>query len=229
MNQHLIHGILKSMNCMVTLVNNGQLAIDAVLTNHFDVVFMDIQMPVLNGILATEHIRSTNHSKLPIIAMVGTDDTQKYELELSTLFNGTISKPFSREKVVDCIAPYMKVERSKPELPLVNLQRLEEMCSNDRDIIRHLAATFQTTTPQLISEFNKGLAAKDGTAMYNANHQLKAAFSMFQARIPLQLSLKLELLLKVNPLNESLITELSTDMKNALDAVYIEIDRLAND
>lgn len=229
MNQQILNGILNARDCKVTIVNNGQLAYEAIATSDFDLVFMDVQMPVLNGLLATSKIKDSLHFSKPIIALASIDEQVKFEKELSMNFNSVLAKPFSKEKVIAMVDQFCKAPRPKPELPMVNLQRLEEMCSNDRDIIRHLATTFQITTPQLIAEFEKGLSEKDGNAMYNANHQLKAAFAMFQARIPLQLALKLELLLKVTPLNESMIRELSADMINSLEAVYLAIDELAND
>ena len=72
LNQKVAAGILEQRGHEITIVGDGQLAVDAVKKEQFDLVLMDIQMPVLDGIAATAAIRDSDRdtkTHLPIIAM----------------------------------------------------------------------------------------------------------------------------------------------------------------
>ncbi len=68
-NQKIAKALLTKLGCKVTLANNGQEAIDALEQHNFDLIFMDCQMPVMDGYKATETIRQSPHKDIPIIAM----------------------------------------------------------------------------------------------------------------------------------------------------------------
>src|SRR5690606_23840932 len=84
-------------NIEVDIAENGAIAVDMVKKNDYDLVLMDIQMPVMNGIEATENIRSLNDDSkknISIIAMTANvlqEDVKRY---LDCGMNAYISKPF---------------------------------------------------------------------------------------------------------------------------------------
>jgi signal transduction histidine kinase/CheY-like chemotaxis protein/ABC-type nitrate/sulfonate/bicarbonate transport system substrate-binding protein len=91
-NQLIAEAMLESIGINVTVAANGQQALDEVKEKNYDLVLMDIQMPVMDGITACRKIRETNQS-LPIIALtanVMSDDILTYQVEG---FNGYIAKP----------------------------------------------------------------------------------------------------------------------------------------
>ncbi len=95
-NQMLIKKVLNKLGYHPFIVENGQVAIDESLRNKYDVIFMDIQMPVLDGIKATEQILENwkNHNEPYIIAMTANamkGDREKY---ISCGMHDYISKPF---------------------------------------------------------------------------------------------------------------------------------------
>jgi signal transduction histidine kinase/ActR/RegA family two-component response regulator len=70
-NQKLAYRILKKAGAQVTLANNGQEAVDACLDNIFNVILMDVQMPVMDGFVATAKIRANEaeNQHVPIVAL----------------------------------------------------------------------------------------------------------------------------------------------------------------
>ncbi|MGE5396672.1 MAG: response regulator, partial [Chitinophagales bacterium] len=68
-NQQVVREILENEGFWVDIAENGQIAVEMVMEKSFDVVLMDLQMPVLDGYQATKIIRSKNQSDLPIIAL----------------------------------------------------------------------------------------------------------------------------------------------------------------
>ena len=95
MNQKLGSRMLQKMGHEVTLAANGQLAVDAVRAKRFDLILMDIQMPVLGGIDATRAIRELEQGepRTPIIAMTAHAMAGDAEKFLAAGMDGYVSKP----------------------------------------------------------------------------------------------------------------------------------------
>lgn len=95
-NQRVLFLHLSHLGCDVMLVGNGQEAVDAVASKTFDLVFMDCQMPVLDGYSATEIIRKTTGGKLPVIG-VGADSTpENQRLALTKGMDDFMGKPVTK-------------------------------------------------------------------------------------------------------------------------------------
>lgn len=95
--------LLNQLNCSVTCCQNGQEAIDVLKENDFDIIFMDVQMPVMNGINATKIIKDQKLSNSPILALTANameGDEEKY---LSSGFDGYIPKPIQLKTLKDSI------------------------------------------------------------------------------------------------------------------------------
>jgi CheY-like chemotaxis protein len=77
-NQKLLTGLLERWNCAVTLATNGQQAVQKYAEDEFDVVLMDIQMPVMDGLTATRLIRQQEGTmkRTPIVAITAGMDRQ---------------------------------------------------------------------------------------------------------------------------------------------------------
>ncbi len=103
LNQLLMKTILSDFGFNADIVENGQLAIDQLKSQKYDLVLMDIQMPVMNGFEATNYIRKTLLSNIPIIALtadVTTVDTAKCR---EAGMNDYVSKPIDEKELYDKI------------------------------------------------------------------------------------------------------------------------------
>ncbi len=104
-NQELLKIILKKGGCLVEVANNGIEAIEKYSTNpeKFDLIFMDIQMPVMDGTEATKVLRDKGFKDIPIIALTAhaiKGDREKY---LEAGMNDYISKPVKKEIIFDMV------------------------------------------------------------------------------------------------------------------------------
>lgn len=102
MNQQVARKILGDMGCHLTIVGNGQEAYDTYLKHNFDVVLMDIQMPVMGGLEATERIREQEsylNKHIPIVAMTAHSMQGHKEMCLDAGMDDYISKPISPKSV----------------------------------------------------------------------------------------------------------------------------------
>ncbi len=95
-NQLIAEELITSKGHTVDIANNGQEAIDMIENGHYDMVFMDIQMPVMDGLTATRTIRTMERfAKLPIIAMSAHAMTGDREISLSHGMNDHLPKPIA--------------------------------------------------------------------------------------------------------------------------------------
>lgn len=95
-NKLVAKELLLSMKANVTIADNGQKALEALEKKLFDVVLMDIQMPVMDGLTATQEIRKNKkYQNLPIIAMTAHARVEDQQLSLSAGMNLHIAKPIT--------------------------------------------------------------------------------------------------------------------------------------
>lgn len=103
-NQALIKTILRKHQIEPVIVDNGQLAIEAVMREPFDVVIMDCQMPVLDGYEATKQIRAIDAYKhLPILALTADVSAESIEYAKQVGFTEHLTKPINVERLLACL------------------------------------------------------------------------------------------------------------------------------
>jgi len=114
-NQQVAKGLLESQGYEVDLADNGQLAVDAAFSKDYDVVLMDIQMPVMDGLTAAKEIRLRfTDAQLPIIAMTAHAMSGDKEKSLAAGMNAHITKPLALKELFDTVSEC--IEYSKKHL-----------------------------------------------------------------------------------------------------------------
>jgi CheY-like chemotaxis protein len=107
-NQEVVRMFLASRHHEVTIVTDGRQAVDAAATREFDVILMDIQMPIMDGLSATAAIRaaqSISGHYTPIVALTAYSDKQR---ALNAGMDRFITKPFTRSNLLDTIEELVK-------------------------------------------------------------------------------------------------------------------------
>ncbi|MDL2330238.1 response regulator [Desulfosarcina sp. OttesenSCG-928-A07] len=103
-NQQVARATLEKAGITVTVVENGEEAVEAVRNNRFDAVLMDIQMPKMNGYEATQWIRQLPHgATLPIVAMTAYAMKEDEERALEAGMDGYVPKPINRDQLFHCL------------------------------------------------------------------------------------------------------------------------------
>ena len=99
-NQRVVQGMLRARSCEVIVANNGREAVDAWQRSIFDVVFMDVQMPEMDGFEAVAAIRAAERTsgrpRVPIVALTAHAMTGDAERCLAAGMDGYLSKPLRR-------------------------------------------------------------------------------------------------------------------------------------
>ena len=130
-NQKLSSKFLQKLGCEILVVDNGQKAVSQVMESKFDIVFMDCQMPVMDGYEATKSIRGLSdigRKNIPAIAMTA-NVMEGDERCLAAGMNDYITKPFKSadfKEMLDkwaVVAQEKPVEKSKAEIKSVAIRR----------------------------------------------------------------------------------------------------------
>ncbi len=99
-NQKLATLVLTRLGCTVELAGNGREAVEKALHGSFDVIYMDVQMPVMDGFAATRAIRASGRNDLPIVALTASALEGDRQACLAAGMNDYMTKPFSRAEFV---------------------------------------------------------------------------------------------------------------------------------
>lgn len=134
-NREIVKAYLEDEGYAVAAVGNAPDAIGILQKNHFDIVLMDIQMPVMDGVTATNCIRALAKplSDIPIIAMTGNVLPVHVQTFLASGMNDHVAKPIERAKLYSAVQRWLPSERSDrdgcsdmPREPLFNQTRFNE-------------------------------------------------------------------------------------------------------
>ena len=112
-NQIVLKTQLEILGFTVEVADNGQIGLDLMAPDKFDIVFMDIQMPVMGGIECTENIRKSESQQIreiPIIAVTA-NVTSEYRDQCEECgMNGFVKKPLNVEELVEQISSVLTAE-----------------------------------------------------------------------------------------------------------------------
>ncbi len=113
-NQMVVQGLLQKMGLTASTVDNGALAVEAVADGIYDLVLMDMQMPVMDGLTATRMIRATGNS-VPIVGLTANAFVSDRDDCLAAGMNAFLTKPITRSKLEETLLPILS--RTGPAKP----------------------------------------------------------------------------------------------------------------
>jgi len=181
-NQMLISILLKKMGFEVTLANNGQEAVDKAAQQSFDLIFMDIQMPVLHGFDATRILHKKGITA-PIIALTANAMKGDEKKCLEAGCDGYIAKPIEPKKLHETIRKFLSVQdvaasaaitAASPATSSNSSSAIVSELANDPDLYV-VAEIFVENVPTMIKEINEAAKKADTNLLKQLAHTLKGA------------------------------------------------------
>ena len=186
-NQQLFKTILESLGYSVDIAANGLEAVEAVKKKRYGLIFMDVQMPEMNGYEATEGIRSLEDTT-PIIAVTASAIKGEQEKCLSVGMNGFLTKPFKKREVIPLITEWYgknqvvkeSMEAASPlleEIPPVeeifNFKEAVETFLGKKDIVLNLTSSFKEKVENQIVSMQSHLVSGDFSFLQGEAHSIK--------------------------------------------------------
>jgi PAS domain S-box-containing protein len=188
-NRLYAKSILKNWHCQADIAENGLVAIEKVKNNTYDIVLMDVQMPVMDGYEATKAIRQMDSPMrdVPIIALTANATKKDVELCLASGMNDYLPKPFTPEDLQRKIFEDLKIEpaamsptefTTRKTNTAFDFSYLRSVSGNNEEFIREMIHTFIQTIPPILSDMGKSLEEKDWTKLSRLAHQIKPSFAL---------------------------------------------------
>ena len=187
-NQVVIIRALQKMGHTPVLAQNGKDALAMASSDRFDVVFMDVQMPEMDGLAATAAIRkSEKHGNrhLPIFAMTAHAMKGDRERCIAAGMDGYIGKPVKFSDIEETLAGLkgMNVNPSPAPVRAENWSRNEalERIGGDQELLADLCKIFLEESPKLMAKLRQAIADGDYDGLMRAAHSLKGESSYLGA------------------------------------------------
>ncbi|WP_313615822.1 ATP-binding protein [Agrobacterium sp.] len=177
-NQQVGLQFLKHLGQNVTLAENGVIAVEVTATRHFDMIFMDMQMPVMDGIEATRRIRSGSGpcASTPIFAMTANASDQDRERCLEAGMDGFQLKPIKLQHLHEVISqhqPKVTEIADKAETDDISPRAQELIAVLGRSAFDELVLSFFDDAVVLLEDTRTALKNADHRAMDACLHTLK--------------------------------------------------------
>ncbi len=173
--------ILKKWECKCDEAVNGEIALELLRKNHYDLILMDVHMPVMDGLEATQIIRKSFKSPkqdIPIIAFTANAIQGEKEEYFEIGMNDYIAKPFIPDELHSLISRYYKGANEIPERPLfsppyANLTYLKSISDGNNEFLKDIISTFIKQTPPLLSEMQEASKNSNWKSLGDLAHKIK--------------------------------------------------------
>jgi len=178
--------ILKKWNCRCDEAINGEIAIELLRKNHYDLILMDVHMPVMDGLEATRMIRKNFESPkkdIPIIAFTANAIKGEKEDYMDIGMNDYISKPFVPDELHKLIAKYFLESDTANEVssfksPLFNLNYLNSISDGNNEFVNEIIVAFIEQTPPLLTQMTDASNSEEWVTVGDLAHKLKSNLTL---------------------------------------------------
>jgi CheY-like chemotaxis protein len=249
-NQQVASELLQQARFHVDIANHGQEALDMLQAERYDCVLMDVQMPVMDGLTATEKIRKDKQFKdLPILAMTANATAEDQARCEAAGMNDHVAKPIIPRVLFETLLKWIPPgERELPDLPaadsagdgaaealpeipgidtLAGVQRIGGNIASYRKLLQKFAANQASA----LDAIRTAIASNDGELSVRLAHTLKGVSGSVGANAVQQAAAKLEAALKEAPaeLPENLLIETEQKLMAVLDPIKAMMSDGADD
>ncbi len=238
-NQKLALGVLGKRNHRVTVANNGHEAVALANAHEFDLIFMDIQMPEMDGLEATRRIRSHEQKsgrRVPVIAMTAQAMKGMRERCLSVGMDDYLIKPVRAREIYDKIESMFSGrtagasaadagtgpcrDRPTADNPVIDWDAAMASVDGDRALLTDVVQAFLEECPLLIEQLKTALAASNAKLLSRSAHTLRGAMRTLGIESTARVAAQLEEMARRDDMSNSadLLQRLQADLEPILRA-----------
>ncbi len=186
-NRFYIKNLFPSGNIRVYTAENGKECLEILKNESFDIILMDLQMPILDGFKTTERIRNRLHLNTPIIALTAASVAQEEKKCLKTGMNEVMQKPFTREALIKVIGNYIQAseEDGSAAIPeeavssFINMDMVYSIAGTDKEKINELIDLSLNNIRTETKRLQQAISEKNYPQVKAVAHKLKSTFGLY--------------------------------------------------
>jgi two-component system, sensor histidine kinase and response regulator len=234
MNRRVALVMLQKRGHVIVMATNGQEGLDLAISNHFDLILMDVQMPVMDGLQATAAIRAAEAGTgrhLPIIAMTAHAMKEDRDRCLQAGMDGFLTKPIHQDQlwnaIATCLGAAVADEESLSPEPesarKMDIESAVERVGGDRALFAELIAVFLIDCPRLMEGIGAAIARGDVSRVRTDTHALKNWVGNFFAPSVFDATLAMEAIGQAGDLSVAEAAYLA--LEREIDGLRLELAR----
>lgn len=195
-NQKVIIAMLAKFQCIPDMAHNGQEALDKIALNHYDLVFMDCQMPVMDGYEAVRRLRGQELThklgRIPVIALTAHAAAEERDKCLAVGMDDFLTKPITRLNLANALAYWLSTPKTEVFAPLESAIETHPIASipcwdetatlenleNDLELLYSIMHSFIEETPDKLQQL---INAKDLVTISEVAHGFTSMGGLFNA------------------------------------------------
>ncbi|MFQ6599872.1 ATP-binding protein [Flavobacterium sp. C3NV] len=182
LNQKLVKNVIYNFGFELDIAENGEIGIGLLSKNKYDLILMDLQMPVKDGYQTTAYIRNEMNLSIPIIAMTAHSLVGEQQLCFDVGMDAYVPKPFKQPVLLEAIKTVLTKEGKTEPKRKVNLSFLEEMACGDTAFIKEMIQLFIERIPNEAAQMQKAFHNNDNESVKNISHNMKSSVDIFMLK-----------------------------------------------
>lgn len=179
LNQKLAKSVIHNFGFELDIAENGEAGIELLSKNEYDLILMDLQMPVKDGYQTTLHIRNKMNSDIPIIAMTAHSLVGEQEHCYRVGMNAYVPKPFKQAALLEAITKVLSKDGKTDLKKKADLSYLDEMSGGDSSFIKEMISIFIEKIPDQMEQLVKAFNSNDNDTVKKLAHNMKTSMDMF--------------------------------------------------
>ena len=187
MNRMVVTAVLSDYGATTTEAVNGKEAVTMLRNKNYDLILMDMRMPVMGGVEATQIIRNEVSKAIPIIALTANSFPGEQAKCLQSGMNDFVNKPFEEEELVQKIIKWLEIDATvtlaEKEIikaggeKLFDLSKVEKISRGNKDFIKKMLQIFCKETLQSLQEIKTAREVNDYKKINDTAHKMKTSVS----------------------------------------------------
>ena len=150
-NQEVAGELLNQLGITVDIASNGEVAVNKAQNNAYDLILMDIQMPIMGGYQATQYIRKFN-ATVPIVALTAAAMIEDKQKAIDTGMNDHLSKPINKQQLINVLQQWLKPNLGQN----TEKQAVYLIAHSDISILKKLSQSYEkNASVRVASKFKK--------------------------------------------------------------------------
>jgi len=186
LNSRLLEKLLERRGHRVEVAKNGRVALDLHTHQHFDLMFLDLHMPEVDGFQVIKAIREREaHAggHIPVIALTARSRKEDRERCLAAGIDAFLTKPLSASELWPTIERLVASNVEQASAHLLSPSVLLDACGGDEEVLKTACDALQARLPEQVAALRNALDARAPDRLRDAAHQLRGTASTFSVTV----------------------------------------------